>query len=151
MNKLLLITLLFLGIANYSQNISANELITISNMDLEKFDSYINSKGFTYYRNISDENSTGIRYRYLLNNSKRYCSLSIYPRNVSIVTYQTFNNKDYVNLKTQIKNIGFKLIKQSEFNGVPYFEYRKGNNSFTIYLFTIDGINSYEISYSKNY
>ena len=136
---------------SYAQNISATELISISNMNLEKFDSYINLKGYRYYRNLSDENGNGIRYRYLSNNAKRYCALSIYQQNVSIVTYQTFDNKDYLNLKVQIKNLGFKLIKQSDFNGTPYFEYRKGNNNFTIYLFTINGLNSYEISYSKNY
>ena len=144
---------LFFLVSNltFSQNINANELISISNMSLEKFDSFINSKNYKYFRNVSDNSSSGIRYRYLSNGTKRYCSLNKYEDDISIGTYQAFSNKDYVNLKGQIKNLGYKLTEQGEFQGAPYFEFRKGDNSFTIYLFTIDGINSYEISYSKNY
>ena len=149
--KIFFYLFILIGNLTFSQNLTANELVNISNMSLEKFDSFINSKNYKYYRNVSDNNGYGIRYRYLSNGIKRYCSLNKYEDDISIVTYQTFSNKDYINLKGQIKNLGYKLTEQGEFRGAPFFEFRKGNNSFTIYLFTIEGINSYEISFSKNY
>lgn len=131
-------------------------------MDTDSFDTYVSSKGFTYLKNKSDNRYVGVTYG--LNSNRdgngradKYITLfSEYYNYKYSITYQSsiessFKN-EYLNIKNQIKSIGFKLVNTESGTGdndLRYnrFVYRKGKAEVDLFT-TLSG---FEITYTVDY
>jgi hypothetical protein len=124
-------------------------------MSVDDFDTYVTSRGFVFFDGKEEENIKGVTYALNLSkidNSKAENWVSLYEfffnKRYSI-TYQTHNKSEYLKIKNQIKQFGFKLtlskVVADEDTGSSsnYFEYRKGKSEVSIFA----NSRGYEISY----
>ena len=146
----------FFAITSFGQSFSMSELIRMSNMNNDSFDTYVSSKGYVFIEEKNNKNNLGNTYA--LNptygstvTSEKFISLySRYHNYLKAVTYQTIDTKEYVRIKSQVKALGFKLIKSSPetFDGYSSMMnvYRKGKAEITLFA-----DKSYEITYTVDY
>ncbi len=153
-------TLLFvflLCFESFCQSFSLPELIMMSKMDYDNFDTKVASKDFRFYRKINNEYQNGIEYAQHLNtfNSKAARFVTLYNKFHEyryVITYQTSDNLEYINIKKQIKSLGFLLedIKDHQLNDgstANFFMYRKGKELIAVSV----NPESFEIAYNLEY
>jgi hypothetical protein len=138
MKKLTLFVFLlsFNSIYLFSQSVSLNELIIMSKMDIDAFDSYVTGKGYSFKENkdlstcslqaysfddLQGRDGLGVRWLTLEYN---YTD----EKNKGYVQYQTIYKKDYVDLKNSLLKNGFKFqqTKKLEDEEGIKFIYKKG-------------------------
>lgn len=144
----------FLVTTSFGQTFTMSELIKMSKMDVNNFDTYVTSKEFVFVEDINLEEAKGVTYAFNLNrNDKRYAEKFIkhyskYFRNRYVINYQSTDKNEYLKFKSQISLLGFKFIKTDIITdklGIKnnYFEYRKGKEEISIFTSSED----FEISY----
>jgi hypothetical protein len=153
---------LFFVTSSIGQSFSLPELIKMSRMDTDNFDTYVSSKGFTYLKNKTDNRIVGVTYGLNSNQdgngrADKYISLfTEYYDYKYAITYQSSLQssfkKEYFNIKNQIKSMGFKLVDTGTTTGdndlkFSRFVYRKGKAE--VDLFT--SLSGFEISYTVDY
>lgn len=152
--KLLLLCIAFVT-SNfaYSQSFTVSELIKIHNYDLDGFDTYVTEKGYKYYKNDDSEYALSSSYVYSLKGSaEAFISTFQYKlKNKKMVSFQTFDSKTYLLLKSEIKNLGFRYLNTETNKGSTFLNYSKGNIEITLASSTQNNgtITSYEISVAK--
>ena len=125
----------------------------MSKMDMDTFDTYVSSKGYVFAGGIEVKNTNGVKYGFSLgkiDKTKALNWITLFDiKNKYSINYQTHNISEYLKIKNQIKQFGFKLTKSevvpdedtgSSFNG---FMYRKGKSIVSI----LNRSRSYEIVY----
>lgn len=126
-------------------------------MDIDNFDTYVTSKGFAFLKEKNDENRNGVTYALNISNldkSKASKFITLYKRyfeKMYTINYQTLNRNEYLNIKNQIKALGFKLKKSDIFNdndeSSNHFVYIKGKAEISLFASS----DSFEISYVVDY
>jgi hypothetical protein len=162
---LILFSILFNWSYSFGQSFSLPELINMSKMDVDSFDTYVTSKQFVFLRDKNDDNVTGVTYALNPSNSgdgraNKYITLySKYFEYKYEITYQSTistSKIEYSKLKSQIKSLGFNLIKSevvpdrygvNDGIGFNKFEYRKGKSEISLFNTTT----GFEINYLVNY
>lgn len=126
----------------------------MSKMDNDTFDTYVTSRGFKFFNDTNEDQLVGVTYalnRDRIEESKASKFITLYQlyydRKYSI-TYQTMNMKDYLQIKKEIKVLGFGLVDSEIFkdnNGASsnHFQYRKGKSRIDLYATPT----SYEINF----
>ncbi len=123
-------------------------------MDNDSFDTYVTSKGFVFMEEVKDKNREGVSYALNLSkidNSRALKFITLYQRFLGFkysISYQTSDRNEYVNIKNQIKSLGFKLYKSEIFNSDDgessnNFMYVKGKETISLFA----GSTSFEINY----
>jgi len=112
-------------------------------MSVDDFDTYVTSKGFVFEGVSKDDHFESVDYALNLNisNSTATKFMTLYQRYYDYryyISYQTSDKKEYINIKNQIKTLGFKLqdsdIITSKTGKVSNgFEYGKGKSEFSLY------------------
>jgi hypothetical protein len=155
---LILFSLFFNYSFSFGQSFSLSELIKMSKMDVEGFDTFVSIKGFVFSREDTEDGHKGVTY--ILNpdkfdKSKAEKFITLYSpfqyrfnRKLGI-SYSTVKKIEYLNIKNQIKNLQFqfvenKIITQPSGVSANYFLYRKGLEEISIFA---SNDNSYEINY----
>lgn len=161
----LLYTLLFVIIfisTSIGQTFTLPELIKMSKMDVDDFDTYVTSKGYVFHDEVDNDEMQSVGYALDVNEndySKANKFITLYQR-YSVynfkyryyVNYQTLDKKEYVKIKNQIKALGY-ILKDSlvltDHDGTvsQHFEYKKGKSNISIFA----NYKSYEIAYSVNF
>ncbi len=125
----------------FAQKFSLSELILLVDKNLDDFDTYVNAKNYKY-DGIKTETWVKIfKYSYnrnIYNSSKAEYWISkkeitgndIYN---DWVSWQTIDQKDYLAIKTQLKEKGFTLYKTGTFESSIYSYFRKGKIQVKIY------------------
>jgi hypothetical protein len=149
---LILFSLIFNCSYSFGQSFSLSELIKMSKMDVEGFDTYVTSKGFVFLHDNNDENVTGVTYglnpsRSANGTADKYITLysKYFEEFKNCIVYQStqFQNKtEYSKIKSQIKLLGFIFIESKvvpDLNGANdgisfnKFVYRKGKSEVALY------------------
>ncbi len=133
--KLLLVLLLILEFkkVSFSQSFTLNELLSLSKLSEDDFDTKVNLKGYEYYTYINDDYCKSKSYSYAKSINAETASYYItYRKCVNFiykygVSWQTLNQKDYLNIKVVLKAHGFNYINTEENNGNIKLNYSKGN------------------------
>lgn len=158
--KLITLIAIFFLFTNsiFCQNFTLSELIKINNYNLDNFDTYVTQKGYKYYENKSTEFSDCTAYGFTVNGFNKFYISKYYRKLVKneMVSFQTSNNATYLNIKLELKKIGYKLLKTGTFESSTYFDYKKGNIEVSLTLDTQEGMNghkltTYEISVTREY
>jgi uncharacterized membrane protein len=134
-----------------------SELIKMSKMNVDDFDTYVTSKGFSFYKQTDETNIQSVEYALNLESStlraEKFITLfQRYFESRFNLNYQTLDKKEYLNIKNQLKALGFIFKDQFVFKKVDgseknVFEYRKGKAKILIFA----GDKSFEINYEVNY
>lgn len=124
---------------SFSQTFSLTDLVNIVKMDIDNFDTYATSKGYKYLNATDKEDSKGITYAYNQNqyskNAEKFITLKYVYYGGKNVTYQTIKTSDYLNIKTQIKPLGFVFNKSEKFEEANFLYYKKGKLELTLVSF----------------
>jgi hypothetical protein len=145
---------LFFTITSIGQSFTLQELIKMSKMDVDNFDTYVTAKGYVFFNNIDETEDKGVRYVFDLNDEKSEAQklITLYnkygDKTEYAINYVTGDNKEYVAIKNQIKLLGFKLYQNKvskDENGSVYntFFYGKGHQAIYISAY----LKRFEIQY----
>ena len=106
--KKLFIFFIFCSNISFSQIFTLDELVNISNMNTDEFDSFVISKGYEFFKTETDDYSENIIYAHNLksnNIAPSYISKYMFKKNPNtMVSYQTLEKEVYISIKKQIKN-----------------------------------------------
>ncbi len=108
-----LFIIFFTTISN-GQSFSLPELIKMSKLSLDDFDTYVTSKGFVFEGADKEDNFERVNYALNLNfsNSKALKFITLYKRFIGaryFISYQTLDKIEYLKIKNQLKALGFIL------------------------------------------
>ena len=130
------------------------ELMKMSKMNPESFDTFVSSKGFVFIGDVNDTNYEGVQYAidYNPDDKKALKFVTLFSRHYNHrfgLNYQTLSNTEYVNLKNQIKGLGFKYLYSESYSidEMPHksFTYGSGKSLLTF----ITSLNKYQITYTE--
>lgn len=148
-SKYFSIILFFFTITSNAQ-VNLTEMISMLKMNSDKFETYILNKGYEF-SNVKDTDKV-FGFTYVKGYEKETKYITLYERYFNKgkhLTYQTSNKKEYLLIKKQLIELGFKLVESLNHDGSIAKKYK--NNSYELTL--INGLNrgeeTYEISISK--
>jgi hypothetical protein len=133
--KLVLLLIASLPMFGYSQFLSLNELITLSNSDDDYFDTYATKKGYTFYNHGENEIANSVSYTFLKNGIRKgYLSKYTYnDKEGGWVELQTTNSDFYLKIKDALKVNGFLFYDKGVIAESNWMGYKKGNISVRVY------------------
>ncbi len=141
-------------ITGKGQSFSISDLIKMSNLDKNSFDSFATNNGFVFIQNVNTEYISRVEYEIYYTptdktNVKKY--LHFYTKYYSpykrSIFYTTKDKNEYLRIKNEIKQLGFKLFEPNKnFQNSQYF--RKDLGNFEIVITTRDVY--YEINLHVN-
>lgn len=108
---------LFFSTTSIGQSFTLQELIKMSKMDVDNFDTYVTAKGYVFFNEIDEAENKGVRYAFDLNYDKSEAQklITLYQKSGEntkyAINYVTGNNKEYVAFKNQLKLLEFKLYE----------------------------------------
>lgn len=147
----------FISFSSIGQTFSLQELIKLSKMNTDSFDTYVTSKGFVFKDSKKEDDLEKFTYALNLNltNLKASKFISLL-KNFMILDIkfplQTYDKNEYVKIKNQIKTLGFKLIDTAIFTSDDgevsnRFEYSNGKSIISIYASSI----SFEVNFGVKF
>jgi hypothetical protein len=126
---------------------TVSEMTKVYNMDLDQFETYALGKGYTFSEIKNEDNIYGHIYSKGIGNNTKFLSLyTEWFEKGKNVNFQTWNSSEFLNIKNQLKNLGFVLQLEEDYKGVPYKRYR--NSKYELNLFSVHE-GGYEIGFSK--
>ncbi len=147
----------FFASSVFGQTFSLQELIKISKMNVDDFDTFVTSKGFVFLKGENDKYVQGVTYALELSrydNSKALKFIQLYQRYHDFkhtITYQTTSKSEYIDIKNQVKTSGFILddtsVETIDGTDSNKFVYSKGKSKVKIWVTS----NVYEITYQTEY
>lgn len=152
-----LLLVIFISFTSCGQTFSLPELIKMSKMNVDDFDTFVSAKGYVFIGKEDDSKKKGVNYAFDYHSSNgvanKFITLySYYQGYKTLLNYQTLSKTEYVNIKKQIKALGFNLVESGPFtnkNGETsnHLMYQKGKAEISIFT----AFNRYEINYSVTY
>jgi len=128
-----IIILLTFGSA-HSQSLTLTDLIKLNVLNEDEFDTFITTKGFTYDGLENREHANIKSYAYYVNSVKTsYLSKVTYKTVKSqMVSFQTPSTSIYLNIKTELKKIGFIYARKETNDQATFLYYTKDNMELTL-------------------
>lgn len=132
--------------------LTINDIKMILKMDLDKFETFALNRGYVFNDIKENDNVYGLTFKKGHGKDTKY--ISLYPkyfRYSKTFTYQISNKSEFLNLKKQIEENGFKLLNMENFEGALFKYYT--NNSYKITLVTANknGLEVFELTMKLNY
>jgi hypothetical protein len=126
--KKLLLLIFTLGLSSHAikAQITLNEMKTILNNDIDYIETFALSKGYSFKEIIKNDKKEGIAYAKGVEEDSKHLVFysSFFEIGKKQITYQTGRVADYLLIKTQLIEQGFKLIDTYDVEGVLYKEYK---------------------------
>ena len=109
--------LVFSFIFSFGQ-INPSEMFKIYEMNFDQFETYALNKGYEIDEPVNQDGLHGVRYVKGLGYNRSYISLyDVFVFNRKTVDYQLKNSNQFLNFKTQLKNMGFRLYSSENYTG----------------------------------
>jgi len=145
MKKLLLLICILFGVSGFSQSFNLSELIKLCRSNDEFFDTYVSQKGYQFSDITDEDHLKGESYTFKIKGANTYYISKyvsdyngVIPTNY-YVSFQTPSSKNYLGIKSEIINNGYKFKKKEILNGDQVFEYIKANILVRLVSFVEDG------------
>ena len=138
MKYFITLSLLCVTIFSFGQ-MSLSEIIKVNKMDMDQFETYAISKGYEFHKFQKDENYNGQSYVKGTGKSTKY--LTLYDSYFSYgtnVTYQTSSSTELLNIKNQLKSLGFNFFNSGTSGESQYKEYKNSKYELSIYTIPPD-------------
>lgn len=149
----IIIFLFFSTICN--AQITLNEMMSVLSKDIDNFETFSLKKGFIFKEIIKTNQKDGIAFAKGIGKDTKHIVLysSYFEVGKKVFFYQTSLETDYLLIKKQLIEQGFKIIDTYDLDGDLYKLYK--NNFYTIELKTgilpyPDNIEFYTITIEKN-
>lgn len=120
----IILTLLISTICN--AQITLNDMKTILNNDIDYFETFSLTKGYVFKEIIKKDKKDGIAYAKGVGKESKHLALysSYFEIGKKHIMYQTSRETDYLLIKKQLIEQGFKLIETYDYEGVLYKDYK---------------------------
>lgn len=152
------ILLLFLAFANQSsaQKLSLSELINLNGKNYPKFESFVMSKGYNFFKTESNPTEDtyifGYAINYSTNMSDYWIEYTIYKDSLSqfktSISWQTRKKGDYQMIKKDLENNKFNYINTKNEEKQVQVSYAKGKVSALLFQkHILDGFGTYSLTY----
>ena len=157
--KFLLLLIILFPLTGFTQFVSLNELVTLSNSNDDYFDTYATKKGYTFFKAKEDDLANSISYTFLVNGVKK-AYLVKYTYNKKYggwVELQITNSDTYLKFKESLNAYGFLYYDKGVSDESSWIQYRKGKTSVRIFSssdyneYTRTTTPHYSISVEQNY
>ena len=129
MKKFLSIFFLIFSFAVNAQTFVLNDLLKMNKMSDDDFDTFVTQKGFKYSEYENDERKNAISYVFKSKEKFEGITKFVYAVNVSeisMVSYETSSSSNYLKLKNELKNNGFKITETGQDEFGSFMRYKKG-------------------------
>jgi len=155
-----LIFLTLLPFFGFSQIFSIAELMRLTSKGFDNFDTYVTSKGYSFYANHDTQDSKGKCYSFGQKDYSKMASFFItyfnYQPNSNevLISWQTTNKANYLRVKNELKQLNFKFVKEESYEDCSNLNYKKGVFYLNLYSCQKPGdqgilSTTYEISISN--
>ena len=139
MNKsiILLISFLSLSLNAYCQKFTLAELISMTKMSFDDFDTYATNKKYIYLKAESEEIFKSTSYAFNPTNDKAKFFIAKYEYFIipkAAVSYQFASSEYYTSIKNELIKAGFKLLSEKEKDGEKNFKYNKDGIVIDIWI-----------------
>ena len=142
MNKILITLFLTSNfLFGHSQSFSLTELINMTKMDIDNFDTYVSNKGYKFLEVNDTEHQKGNTYAFEQSSYSKKAAkfISFYYEYFGgtnkNVTVQTTMTAEYLKIKNQIKPSGFKFKETKTFEGSTFLVYTKEKYEISLVSF----------------
>ena len=140
--RVLLLLLMCNSIPSFGQKLSISDMIKLSKSNDDEFDTYVTQKGYKLVKREKDFSHstfhpmvTTYAYRqdgYTLG-AAYFITKMITEEGLAHLEYQTAYRADYLNLKSQLKAMGYEYVSSSTVGGGAIsLRYNKGHNDFEL-------------------
>lgn len=136
----LLIIITSLNFEILSQNLTLNDMVKVIKMNEDESDSYLLNKGYTFYKKYDNEDYNFIMYctNLKITNGQAACdkTVSLSKRiegGQKSIGFGTPISKEYLNIKNQLKLLGF-VYKETKYLNENTIEMQYKSSSYTLYL-----------------
>jgi hypothetical protein len=157
----LCLLLCLISIRVSAQTFSLTELVNLTAMDVDQFDTFVTNKGFKYLESEDKDQIKSIEYCYNQSENSKWAEKYIshnyifFTTTDIIITYQTSKSIDYLKIKSQVKQYGFKFVKTVNENGATFLEYKRNKLKLSLISYqneTLSGkvATNYEISITRH-
>ena len=125
----------------HGQSFLLTELINMTKMDIDNFDTYVSNKGFKFLESKENEYLKGITYAFNQSSysktADKFITLNYeyFGETNKNVTFQTSKTVEYLNIKNQISPLGFKFKETKTFEGATFLVYTKGKYELELISF----------------
>lgn len=119
------ILLLVFAVTASGQNFTLSNLIEMNNLSFDDFDTYVTKKGYTYNSSKKDDEISNVCYISKTRGlDTAYITLEK-SKTKNTVTFQINKEQVYLNIKDELKKLGFTYIDRLTLNDVSYLVYKK--------------------------
>ena len=114
--------------------ITLNDMKTILNNDIDFFETFALNKGYVFNEIIKNDKKEGIAFSKGIEKDSKHLTLysSYFKIGNKAFHYQTSIESDYLIIKKQLIEQGFKLIETYDYEGVLYKEYKNKRYHITL-------------------
>ena len=156
--SLLLILLLINSSFIFAQKFKLNELLSLNEMNISEYDTYVTKKGYEFYKRESKENFEKYNYNeyyYTYNRTSYISKAYFFNLKRKKISYQTSNKNEYKRIKNDIIELGYKFTHTETTDLATFLEYRKNDSRIAIALIIAKNSlgyleNVYEITVENN-
>jgi len=123
-----------LSIAQESWQLNLKEFNYLYNSSFSQSNDYLLNKGYSFREANEQQNGKGYRYSFFVNGkSTALIELRYYSNNTKAVIFMCYVQSEFLNLKKQVENAGYKLIKDYTPNKhLMGFKFNGSNNEVLI-------------------
>jgi hypothetical protein len=149
---IILISLFNVSLQSFSQTITFRDLVFVMNdIEIENIDTYLSYKGFKIGE-IDNEGEFCKKFEWNYENKELVISKiqriqKTCDSNYKIVTYSSTNSKNYLQIKNELIQLGYKKNGENYNGGMLNSFYQKGKNKFQLGKKNIDEITQYLVIY----
>ncbi|TAE31417.1 MAG: hypothetical protein EAZ91_07465 [Cytophagales bacterium] len=117
-----------------AQKFTVGEIIKLRTVSYEQFDSFVSRRGYNFIEIRKTEYSTSHAFAFDADGhmASRHIAYIVNKYGEVMITYQTSIVSEYNSIKAGIKQAGFVHSETGEFNNCPFFDYKKGDRTFSI-------------------
>lgn len=149
---LITLSLIIVSLQSYSQTITYKDLLFVmNNIEIENIDTYLSNKRFKIGE-IDNEQEYCKNFEWNYENKELLVSKiqriqKTCDSNYKIVTYSSTNSKNYLQIKNELIQLGYKKTGENYYGGMLNSFYQKGKNKFQLGKKNIDDITQYLVIY----
>jgi hypothetical protein len=117
----------------FSQSLGLSDLLKLNSLNEDDFDTFITLKGFKYDGFEEKDEAKLKSYVFYVNGIKTsYITKITYTsRPQEMISFQTPNSTTYLNIKGDIKKLGFIYVKTETYEQTTFMYYKKNNNELS--------------------
>lgn len=137
--KIKFLLVFFISMISNAQ-ITLNDMKTILNKDIDYIETFALSKGYSFKQIIKNDKKEGIAYAKGIEKDSKHLAFysSMFEIGKKQLTYQTGRETEYLLIKKQLIEQGFKLTDTYDIEGVLYKEYKNKLYEVTLRTGTVD-------------